>query len=109
MRQTDSSVRSRWQSVVCCGIPLVGGSRGEGATVWPWGEQQIRIGVGLEHVPNKCRVEKWKAAGNVVVWNFFGAVYWVWFLGLLRFGLVDPNLMIGLITNSECDPLPRDG
>ena len=34
--------------------------QGRGAAVWPRGEQQIGIGVGLGYVPNKDREEKWR-------------------------------------------------
>lgn len=73
--QLPPPIGMAWQSVVFFGIPLVG-SRGEGAAVWPWGKQQIWIGVGLGHVPSKCRKEKWRLTATMrcVFCAFFGGV-----------------------------------
>ena len=113
--QLPPSIGMAWQSVVLCGIPLVG-SRGEGATVWPWDKQQIWIGVGLGHVPSKCREEKWRLTQCCVVFfaRFLGG-----FLGFLGSGLVVELvgcgkcitliLVIGLIVHALYDLLPRDG
>ena len=85
-------------------------SRREGAVVWPRGEQQIGIGVGLRNVPSKCTVvKKWKAVGNVAVR----------FLRVFLFGLVVELVgysrrinfvwVIGLIVHTVCDLLSRNG
>ena len=89
-----------WQSVVCCGVPLVG-SRGDGATVWPRSEQQIGIGVGLGHVPNiERRNGGYRQCCVVIFARFWGGFWGFWG------GVVDFSLVIGLITHSVCDLLP---
>ena len=116
--QLPPPIGMAWQSVVFCGIPLVG-SRGEGVAVWPWGKQQIWIGIGLGHVPSKCRKEKWRLTATLhcVFCAFFGGRRG--FLGFLSSGLVVELvvygryitliLVIGLIVHALYDLLPRDG
>ena len=103
-----------WQSVVCCGVPLVG-SKGKGASVWPRGEQQIGIGVGLGQVPNVERKNGGYQQYCVVIF----ARFLRGFLGFLGFGVVVELvgrsrritlvLIIGLIVHTVYDLLPRDG
>lgn len=42
-------------------------SKEDGTAIWPWSKQQIKIGDGLEYVPNKYRKKNWKGIGNVVL------------------------------------------